>query len=499
MESKMISLLSNKSQNIVDILQVISADNQWYSLKSISLEVNLSERSIQRYINELYDIIGDYNKEKENYFSLLLQKNQGVKLIINKEASIDFLVSYIMQKDETINLLLHLLFLDYHSTAEYIRKNSVGKYYLNQSYIKIDDLLYEYDLTIDKKNFKVIGSEINIRIFMYNVCWTIYRGDVWPERFGFVEHDIIKSDVCFIIESLNISVTNPLKIRNLMFVLAISIIRYRKKCKMIVPDELKKYIPNYGSSINRVLVEEVIREVLSRHYITDDNEAIFLVLDIITKDVMYTSSCIKTDFFEYHKKQRTDIYEATELFMSEFQKIIHEIPMEQMDRTFEFVFRCHLRSLLFPYICSDSDSYNLFNKNINEYYVNLNMIKQLIKTLREKSHLSLFRKEDYLAQQYAIVIFSLNLDLTYNLPIKIRLQTDLPDIYDIYVKRYITNYFKYKYKIVFIDDEYYLKPDFIISSIPSNDEDTVNITYPIGDRDLNKIECKLKTIEQVFN
>lgn len=76
MLSHLIDVSENKNKTMIDILTVISQSEEWYSLKDVSEEVNLSVRSVQRYINAIYDTIDEYDKKK-NHFCLSAIKIMG--------------------------------------------------------------------------------------------------------------------------------------------------------------------------------------------------------------------------------------------------------------------------------------------------------------------------------------------------------------------------------------------------------------------------------------
>jgi predicted transcriptional regulator len=265
MKSKIIELTDSKNQVMIDIVYTISQSERWYTLKEVADAINLSDRSSQRYVNHLYETVMAYNDEKEEHFSLLMKKNYGIKLLISSQANVEFLVNYILQEDENVKLLIALLFQDYESMTNYIELNCLAKYHVDQACSKCNDLLSVFSLEIEKKEFRINGKESNIRIFMHNFCWTLYKCEVWPDKFNFIDYHVIESDIIHITESLNIPITNPIKLKNITYRLTISLIRYYKKKPVVLSNKLKEAVPTYVNESDSLVLTEIVEQVFNKH------------------------------------------------------------------------------------------------------------------------------------------------------------------------------------------------------------------------------------------
>lgn len=494
MKNQLIEVSESKNQVLINILQIISESEQWYSLKEIADLISVSDRSCQRYINELYDVVTAYNKKKENHFSLITKKNYGVKLLVSSYANLDFLVNYILQEDDNIKVLIALLFEDYENITDYAEKNFLAKYSINQACHKCNDMLKYFSLTINNKKFELEGSESNIRVFMYHFCWSLFNSEEWPEYFKFINYYEIKSDVLHITEALNISIMNPIKLKKIMYCLTIFLMRYNKKKTIVLSDKLKKNVPVYINESDNPVLFDIVSYVFEKRFVYNRDEIYSFILYLLCRNVIYRSPYVKNNILEYHHRINSEVFEATILFFDMFQKNISTISAEDFDASFEFIFRSHLKTSIYLDLQIDiAQSYS--SKVVSESYVNyLNKMIKLIDQMKETNNFNIFSSKTYLSQLYTMLMLSLNLQSNYHKPIYIKLNTDYPSIYEEYIKKYISDYFKYDYNLKFIDNSYFQKPNLILNTLPElnrYEQEVINITYPIYEGDLEKIKANI--------
>jgi hypothetical protein len=498
MKSKIIELTDSKNQVMIDIVYTISQSERWYTLKEVADAINLSDRSSQRYVNHLYETVMAYNDEKEEHFSLLMKKNYGIKLLISSQANVEFLVNYILQEDENVKLLIALLFQDYESMTNYIELNCLAKYHVDQACSKCNDLLSVFSLEIEKKEFRINGKESNIRIFMHNFCWTLYKCEVWPDKFNFIDYHVIESDIIHITESLNIPITNPIKLKNITYRLTISLIRYYKKKPVVLSNKLKEAVPTYVNESDSLVLTEIVEQVFNKHLIDNQDEIYFFILYLLTGSTIYDSLYMKKNILDYHRKIKSDVFEATELFFEIFQKKISSITTRDLNSSYEFVFRSHLKAAIYRELEIGFERCYFSDETMSNYVIDSTKMKEFIKFMKKQNDLTLFEENIYLSQRYMILVLSLDLQMAYNEPIKIKLNTDYPNIYEEFIKSYISDYFKYEYKLVFIDNNFFQEPDFVLSSLPELDakeQEVIDISYPIRTRELKKIQTKLEEVD----
>lgn len=497
MKNQLIEISESKNQVLINILQIISESERWFSLKEIADLINVSDRSSQRYINELCDVVIAYNKKNKDYFSLITKKNYGVKLLVSSHASVEFIVNYILQEDENIKLLTALLFEDYENITEYSERNFLAKYSINQACNKCNDILKCFSLKVDKKKFKLSGLESNIRIFMYHFCWELYNSEEWPERFQFVNYHEIESDVLYIAEALSISIMNPIKLKKIMYCLTIFIIRYNKKKSIVLSDKLKKNVPVYINESDNPVLIDIVSHIFEKRVIYNIDEVYSFILYLLCGSWIYRAPYLKNNILEYHHRINSDVFEATTLFFDVFQKNVSIISVEELESSFEFIFRSHLKvSVYLELQIKFEHSYSL--GEVSESYMNyLSKMIEIINQMKEIKNLKIFEYKTYLSQRYIMLLLSLDLQKSYNKPIHIKLNTDYPSIYEEYLKKYISDYFKYDYNLKFIDNSYFQKPDLILNTQPeieTYDKKIISIDCPMCERELEKLQGNLDNL-----
>jgi len=497
MKKQLIEVSESKNQVLINILQIISESERWYSLKEIADLISVSDRSSQRYINELYDVVIAYNKKNENSFSLITKKNYGVKLLVSSHVSVECLVNYILQGDENIKLLIALSFEEYENITDYSEKNFIAKYSVNQICHKCNDILKYFSLKIDKKNFKFNGSERNIRGFIYHFSWSLYNYEEWPKHFQFINYHEIESDVLYIAEALSISIKNPIKLKKIMYCLTIFLMRYNKNKTIALSNKLKKYIPIYINESDNPVLTDIVNHVFEKRFVYNRDEVNSFILYLLCGGGIYRSPYLRNNILEYHHRIKSDVFEATFLFFDIFQKNVSAISVEDFEASFEFIFRSHLKvSIYLELQIEFEQSYSL--GEISESYENyLNKIIELINQMKETKDLKIFEDKTYLSQRYIMLLLSLNLQKNYNKPIYIKLNTDYPSIYEEYLKKYISDYFKYDYNLKFIDNSYFQKPDLILNTLPELDkhnQEVISIACPICERELEKLQVNLDNL-----
>lgn len=497
MKSKLIKISDSKNQVLIDILHIISESERWYSLKEIASAINLSDRSSQRYVNQLYDIVISYNNEKKKFFSLLMKKNHGIKLLINSQANVEFLVNYILQEDENIKLLTALLFKDYETMVDYTNQNFLCTYSINQACIKCNNILSLFSLKIDKKNFELNGSESNIRIFIYNFCWSLYNSESWPECFEIVSCHEIESDILYLTEALSIPIINPIKLKKIMYCLTIFLIRCNKK-KIVLSENLRRNVPIYMNESDNPVLIDIVSNIFNKHSIYNQDEIYSFILYLLCGSGIYRSPYIKRNILEYHNKINSEVFQATILFFNIFQKNISMISEEDFDTSFEFIFRSHLKVSMYLELNIEFEKTYFSDDTLDNYVIYSNKMKEIIEMMKNQQDLILFKEVIYLSQRYIMLFLSLDFQKNYNKLISIKLDTDYPSVYEDFIKKYLRDYFKYDYNLIFIDNNYYQKPDLILNSLPESylyEQRVINITYPICDRDLEKIQIILDDLK----
>ncbi|MGX7153470.1 helix-turn-helix domain-containing protein [Enterococcus sulfureus] len=494
MEDKLLELLNKKDQIIINILRKISEKNIDYSLLYLSEEFNFSTRTILRYVADLDDYVNCYNQDKKKDFELIHNK-KGIQLVISDEANINFLISFIFQKNDTIKLLKSLLIQKHDSLNDYKIANYESTISINNSIDKISKFLDPYNLNINRIKFSIEGLESSIRLLMQNVFWLTCRCDEFPSEFQMLDKHLLNNNMQYIIEIFSINYQHSIKIKDLKFRLCITLIRYQKKNIVYLNEKQKQNIPIYKNDFGRPSLYEAIESILNTHRIYNHEEIYFLTYSFLMNSLIYTDKSIKNKIFQHHVLLETDVYKSTLLFLDEFQQEICQIPHEKLNDIFEFIFKTHLIASLDSAELSDYNSY-IFEKIRYQTPGFIEKISLIIEKLSNRD-IHIFDEKKYLLNRYSILGYSLNMMLLKKKTITILLNTDFPDAYEKFIREHLVNLYKNKYKILFIEDIFYRNYDLLLTSYYSEKEkvkNILNISYPLTQREIQSLDSKLEEI-----
>jgi len=246
-----------------------------------------------------------------------------------------------------------------------------------------------------------------------------------------------------------------------------------------------------------------LKNLMQKLNIYAESEVYFYAVVVQIKTKFYESDIFRQEILDYHKKQQSDVYQVTELFMSEFQSTFVSIPQDLQKRFFITSFCAHMFCRLFKHVHVDVDGYYVITE-INDRYPTLRKkMLLMIRSLYKKTGNDIFIMEDFLLQKY-ILLFSSVLPLTYFEPvITIYLDTDLPYFVKKDIENRITYRYKYEYHIEFktINDTDAI--DLVLTNIPNTLEEHNQYSphnqlfdYPLKERDLIDLGKKLQLLAQ---
>lgn len=493
MDYKLQELLTNRNQILIQIIRLISEEERWYSIQEISREIGLVERSILRYIIFLEDLIGECNKAKEAHYVLQIKKNKGVHLVIEERDNYLYLKNYIYEVDETIKVLTALLFERYESAAEYSQKSNMSSYTVKHSLHKIQDLVKDVDLQVSHREFKITGDEAQIRIISCSVSWVLFNSAAWPRYFHQVDPFKVESSVEFLMSSLHLEM-NTIKKREISFMIAISILRFRQGNVITYPFDWEPYVP----LDSQFELNKTIETILKNFHIHSHSEVRFMVLNMMMKPFMYKLPHFKNKIINSHRVNGSDILSVTDLFMEEFDESVCPIPSDEYEDVYGYVFRSHLFAKVYKQVDFDYSGHS-FLHNIETKFPNYyQKIGKFIDNLMLKSGNEIFLEKEYLIQIYFMVISFSQLNNMFEKSIKVYVQTDLSELHETRMKKLLFDRFKYEFNLIFIDSNNMQVPDIILTNIvlEEHKKKAILISYPIGKRDILKIREALTSFSR---
>jgi transcriptional antiterminator len=70
MEKDILNLLDTQNKIMLNILDLIADSNRWYTINEISTELLVVERTVQRYIHRLQELVDSYNDERDHLVTI---------------------------------------------------------------------------------------------------------------------------------------------------------------------------------------------------------------------------------------------------------------------------------------------------------------------------------------------------------------------------------------------------------------------------------------------
>ncbi|HEX6594996.1 MAG TPA: helix-turn-helix domain-containing protein [Bacillota bacterium] len=145
-----------------EILHILASQKKWVSAKEIGEELNFSDKTIQKDINGLIDLLPkDWKIQKERGKGYKLNKplNEGVCLFncTHYEDQFEFEIfkRLLSKRTYTVQTLSDSLYINIRS--------------LQEKLIELDEKLKKYDLRLKRRPLRLVGSEVSIRIYWHNL------------------------------------------------------------------------------------------------------------------------------------------------------------------------------------------------------------------------------------------------------------------------------------------------------------------------------------------
>ena len=170
MEKDILNLLDTQNKIMINILDLIADNNRWYTINEISSELLVVERTVQRYINRLQELVDSYNEERHHLVTINYEKYKGIQLEIDSGSNYMELKSYILENDETMKIFKLIIFEEFQSISKYASDNYVSESSIRKSLKKIKDFLANYQLTLSRSSFSIEGEEKQIRLIIYIIA-----------------------------------------------------------------------------------------------------------------------------------------------------------------------------------------------------------------------------------------------------------------------------------------------------------------------------------------
>lgn len=285
MRKELFQLMEKRNKISYRLIELFQIENSWLEVKKISAELDISNRSAQRYIHYLEELVEEYNDKEQKSLMIHYEKFKGIKFDFH-DSSIEQFKLYIFCNDQNLRLLLDICLLKTEPIKKYSQKHFISIYAIKNALKEIQPLLTSFDLKVDPRKLTLVGEEKTIRIFIYNILWSIYKNDCWP--FQYIDEQRLYQSIDTIEQELDLTFSNIQK-KQISYFMAICLIRNRKKLYIDHYPEWEKYV-NIKSLSRK---EELLIKGMRHYQIFNSNEILFILMIMETKHRMYKSDKVK--------------------------------------------------------------------------------------------------------------------------------------------------------------------------------------------------------------
>ena len=481
-EAKLTTLLNKRNLILLKIVNYIATDSRWFSISEISDAIQLVERSSQRYVNQLAELITQLDNPS---LGLLLRKNKGVKLLVAETTNVSVLKSAIFKQDETVILLKDLILDEYHSLDEYLKATYSNRNTALTHLKKIEQLLASYGVTLSISKLSLGGSESAVRLLGYSLTWFLHKNDDWATVDTSLDNVKLESEVDQLISDLHLKL-NLIEKKELLFTFAINIVRYRKKH----PLDKQAVWPQLLPPESEFQATLAVRQLYAKFVIFDEVEVAFLTANMALRGYLYQINYLRDRFIQAHHDSQSEVYQATVFFLETFSSHFTTIPVEKHELFFLQAFRSHLFCAMYKQVDYDYNA-NSVVESIEEafphYYREFN---EFIDYLHGVSRNPIFLERAFLMQRYFFLFSTIFPQAYLETKVSLSIQSDLPEILEERLEAFIINYFRYQFQLEFIKLPSFQAPDVIIANVyhHTTGPAMVVIDYPLSQRDIGKIE-----------
>lgn len=487
MQREMYALLARRSKCCLSLIELFHIEDDWLEVKKVSTKLDISERSVQRYIHDLEEIIEEYNQEKNTHVQMYYEKFKGIKLDFS-DSSMEQLKLYILSNDENLKLLIDLCLLRTEPLKKYADRNFISTYSVKNAVATINQLLTAFKLKVDSRSLIFIGEEKTCRFFTYMFLWALFKNSPWP--FDYVDEKKIYQSIVTIEEDFGYTYSNIQK-KQIAYFIAICLIRNKKKFYIDTIENWDSYV-----NINALKKEKLIVKGMNNYQIFENKELTFLLIIMQMKHRMYRSPEIKDRILNYHKKNNTDIYQVTNRAFEQFQETFFRIPEEKLDVFYTYFFCTHLQSKIFPGVYFDLDGYDsLEDTNVPQNLVH--KLSRFIHEMKAETQNAIFDEEKLLVKRYLLLFSFFENWVSYEPQITVAVDSDMSFLVRERLKKMLLRRFQGKYNLKMVDSVANANEDcLIITNMPSiNTNYAGNICIidpPIRPNDFLVVEKKLK-------
>jgi hypothetical protein len=460
-----------------EIFLILRHEDRFFTTEELSATTNLTISQVLKIVTKLINDLEDFGTDT---MEVVFSKGKGARFVA-KELQTNPRKFLIFLVEETLGfkLLKSILNEDYVSTSNFSYENFVSDSTVRRQLNKFRDNLHKFDLEITRSDALLSGNEKQARLFLNMMLWRIYAGEGWPfEAVNELHIDYLATNI---LKESGLSLT-PIQKRQLMFFLAIGIIRRRNNHYVEFEESWGELTDNNAAY---TYFKDHIRPFAS--FIDDypGEVALLFFLLIIQSENLEVIQMLYSNF-EENKKNNSFLYQATQAFYDNVSQDVKTIPEDLKDVILLSSFSYHLFTHLFKNFSTDISGYDysVILDTVLSKPVLPNLKKNLLSMIRnlyDETKLDLFLEEDYLVTKYALILTLIKAQTYFEPVIKIKISTDLPLLINLRLQERINNLFGSSYRLEFLNATDPDHGDILLTNISlpreTKDYEKVNIVY----------------------
>ncbi|EJR28522.1 MULTISPECIES: helix-turn-helix domain-containing protein [Bacillus cereus group] len=155
------------------MLKFISAEKRWYTFEEISQHIKISTKTISKDLLMITDIL-------PSTWEIKVKKGYGVKLFMPINASIEEIITYFFRTSIKFKILGILFHCENATVACIADKLYVQPYVVTKSLKRIEKDLSHYNLKLQRKPLRIVGSEWEILLMYSELYLKASLYSEWP-------------------------------------------------------------------------------------------------------------------------------------------------------------------------------------------------------------------------------------------------------------------------------------------------------------------------------
>lgn len=165
------TLLDTASYRRLQLIEILISDDTWRTLEMLSNRLGYSRRTLTADIQML-------NSRSEDYFNIETSKQRGVKLIASDMFHMEDIYQNLIEASLNFQIIKKIIELDVVTREDLAESLYISPSSLNRNLKQINELLAEYELSIQSNPIKIIGSEKQVRYFYSVFLCEMYLFDM---------------------------------------------------------------------------------------------------------------------------------------------------------------------------------------------------------------------------------------------------------------------------------------------------------------------------------